>query len=160
MEVTFLFQSVGRFVSNSRIGKKLSQNFQKGRSSDKKLLDFVSDIKTTVKIWNLYALLKKYIHTHNCFMAVWIFSRTTRVSRYQKKHSPTHTYHGHQSSLICFLHLFRSMASFLFNLHAWQSFAQSLSKFSLVYKTALFDLNVFPFTGTYCESGLALNSDF
>jgi len=23
---------------------------------------------------------------------------TTRVSRYQKKHSPTHTYHDHQSS--------------------------------------------------------------
>jgi len=25
--------------------------------------------------------------------------------RYQKKHSPTHTYRGHQSSLICFIHL-------------------------------------------------------
>jgi len=47
---------------------------------------------------------------------------TTQVSRYQKKHSPTHTYHGHQSSLMCFLHLLRSMASFLFNLCAWQSF--------------------------------------
>jgi len=30
-------------------------------------------------------------------------SRTTQVSRYQKKHSPTHTCHGHQSSFICFL---------------------------------------------------------
>ena len=29
---------------------------------------------------------------------LWILSGTTRVSRYQKKHSPTHTYHGHQSS--------------------------------------------------------------
>jgi len=28
---------------------------------------------------------------------------------------------GHQSSLICFLHLLQSMASSLFNLHAWQS---------------------------------------
>jgi len=33
----------------------------------------------------------------------------------------THTYHGRQSSLICFLRLLRSMAS-LFNLRAWQSF--------------------------------------
>jgi len=44
-----------------------------------------------------------------------------QVSRYQKKHSPTNTYRGHQSSLICFLHLLRSMVSSLFNLHAWQS---------------------------------------
>jgi len=50
------------------------------------------------------------------------FVQETRMSRYQKKHSPTHTYHGHQSSLICFLHLLRSMAS-LFNLRAWQSFS-------------------------------------
>ena len=55
-------------------------------------------------------------------MALWILSGTTRVSRYQKKHLPTHTYHGHQSSFICFLHLLRSVASSLFNLHTWQSF--------------------------------------
>ena len=49
------------------------------------------------------------MHTqHNRFMALWILSGTTRVSRYQKKHSPTHTYRGHQSSLVCFLHLLRS----------------------------------------------------
>jgi len=41
-------------------------------------------------------------HTHNHFTAVWILSGTTRVSRYQKKHSPTHTHHGHQSSLSAF----------------------------------------------------------
>ena len=29
---------------------------------------------------------------HNRFMALWILSRTTWVSWYQKKHSPTHTY--------------------------------------------------------------------
>jgi len=56
-------------------------------------------------------------------MALWILTRTTRVSLYQKKHSLTHTYCGHQSSLICILHLLRSMASSLFNLHAWQSFS-------------------------------------
>ena len=44
------------------------------------------------------------------------------MSQYQKKHLPTHTYPDHQSSFICFLHLLRSMASFLFNLCAWQSF--------------------------------------
>ena len=52
--------------------------------------------------------------------SLWTLSRTTQVSRYQKKHSPTHTYRGHQSSLICFLHLLQSMASYLFNLHALQ----------------------------------------
>jgi len=30
------------------------------------------------------------IHTHNRFTALWILSGTTRVSRYQKKHSSTH----------------------------------------------------------------------
>ena len=64
---------------------------------------------------------------------MWISSWTTRVSQYQKKHSATHTYSGHQSSLICFIHLIRSMASSLLNLRTWHSFAQSLSKFSLVY---------------------------
>jgi len=56
-------------------------------------------------------------------MAFCILSGTTWVSRYQKKHSLTHTHRGHQSSLICFLHLLRSMASSLFNLRAWQSFS-------------------------------------
>jgi len=74
-------------------------------------------------IWNYY------YNYYYCFMALWILFGTTWVSRYQRKHSPTHTFHGHQSSLICLW----SMASSLFNLCAWQSFcnvfAQSLSKF-------------------------------
>jgi len=41
-------------------------------------------------------------HTHNRFTALWILSSTTRVSRYQKKHSPTHTHRGHQSCLYAF----------------------------------------------------------
>ena len=61
-------------------------------------------------------------HYYNHFTTLWILSGTTRVRRYQKKHSPTHTYLGHQSSLICFLYLLWSMASSLFNLYAWQSF--------------------------------------
>jgi len=64
-----------------------------------------------------------YYYYYNHFMALWTLSGTTQVSQYQKKHSPTHTYHGHQSSLICFLHLLRSTASSLFNLRAWQSFS-------------------------------------
>jgi len=48
----------------------------------------------------------------------------TRARWYQKKHSRTHTYRGHQSAFICFLHLhvLWSMASSLFNLRACQSF--------------------------------------
>ena len=42
-------------------------------------------------------------------------SRTTRVSRYQKKHSPAHTYPDHQSSFISFFHLLWSIASPPFN---------------------------------------------
>ena len=48
-------------------------------------------------------------------------SGTTRVGRYQKKHSPAHTHPGKRTSFITFLHLQRSMASSLFSLRAWQS---------------------------------------
>jgi len=48
-------------------------------------------------------------------------SGTTRVSRYQKKHSLTH-HPDHHSIFISFFHLLRSIASSLFKLHAWQSF--------------------------------------
>ena len=50
-----------------------------------------------------------------------LLSGTTRVGRYQKKHSPTHTHPDHRTSFIIFLHLHRSMASSLFSLRAWQS---------------------------------------
>jgi len=48
-------------------------------------------------------------------------SGTTRVSRYQKKHSPTH-HPDHHPTFISFFHLPRSIASSLFKLRAWQSF--------------------------------------
>ena len=48
-------------------------------------------------------------------------SGTTRVGRYQKKHSPAHTHPGQRTSFITFLHLQLSMASSLFSLRAWQS---------------------------------------
>jgi len=47
-------------------------------------------------------------------------SGTTRVSRYQKKHSPTH--HPDHPNFISFFHLPWSIASSLFKLRAWQSF--------------------------------------
>jgi len=43
-----------------------------------------------------------HTHTHNRFTALWNLSGTTRVSRYPKKHSPTHTHRGHQSSQSAF----------------------------------------------------------
>ena len=59
-------------------------------------------------------------HTHTQpFNGLW--SGTTRVGQYQKKHSPTHTHPGHRTSFINFLHLLWSVASSLFSLHAWQS---------------------------------------
>ena len=65
-------------------------------------------------------IVYKVKHTHaQLFNGLW--SRTTRVVRYQKKHSPTHTHPDHRTSFINFLHLLRSIASSLFSLHAWQS---------------------------------------
>ena len=60
--------------------------------------------------------------------------RDNPVSRKQKKHSSTHIYHSHQSSLIRFLHLIRSTVSSLFNLLYMPDSlsAESLSKFSFV----------------------------
>ena len=49
-------------------------------------------------------------------------SGTTRVSRYEKKHSPTH-HPGHHPIFISFFHLPRSIASSLFKLRAWRSFS-------------------------------------
>jgi len=48
-------------------------------------------------------------------------SGTTRVSQYQKKHSPTHN-PDHHPIFISFFHLPRSIASSLFKLRAWQPF--------------------------------------
>jgi len=71
-----------------------------------------------VDLWQKCPL--KQSHNNNHFTALWL-SRTTQVSWYQKRHSPTHTYSDHQprfTSFISFLHLLRSMASSLLNLRA------------------------------------------
>ena len=49
------------------------------------------------------------------------FVGTTRVSQYQKKHSPTH-HPDHHPVFISFFHLPRAIASSLFKLCAWQYF--------------------------------------
>jgi len=69
-----------------------------------------------------------YYYYYNHFTTLWNLSGTTRVSWSQKKHSPTHTYSGHQSSLICFLHLLRPIVQFT----CLAVFFHNLSKFSLV----------------------------
>ena len=77
-----------------------------------------------------------YTHTHNHFTALWNLSRTTRVSRHQKKHSPTHTHHGHQSSLFAF-YIYYNPWHPPYSIHVLYSlFPQSLSKFPLVYLLA------------------------
>jgi len=68
-------------------------------------------------------------HTCNRLRLSAIMSGTTEVSHHQKKHSPTHTYRGHQSSLTHFLHLPWCMASSLFYLRACQSFFHNLQVF-------------------------------
>ena len=80
----------------------------------------------------LYCHSENLLHTHHCFTALWILYGTTQVSQFQKKYSPTCTYHGHQSSLICSIYY-----------DPWHPpcsvyvpdspFPQSLSKFCLVY---------------------------
>ena len=57
--------------------------------------------------------------THTTVNSLW--SGTTWVGRYQKKHSPTHTHPDHWTSFINFLHLLLSIASSLFSLYARQS---------------------------------------
>jgi len=80
-------------------------------------------IKMSLMLLKTPCLLKSDIMDFLRFTDLWILSGTTWVSWYQKKHSPAHTYRGHQSSLVCLLHLLWSTASPLFSLHAWQSFS-------------------------------------
>ena len=68
---------------------------------------------------NAQSITSKQQQQQRPFNGLW--SGTTRVGQFQKKHSPTHTHPDHRASFISFLHLQWSMASSLFNLHAWQS---------------------------------------
>ena len=78
----------------------------------------------SLKLWAFYPnhfvifVYRYNTHTHTHTQP---FNGTTRVGRYQKNHSPTHTHPDHWTSFINFLHLQRSMASSLFSFRAWQS---------------------------------------
>jgi len=52
---------------------------------------------------------------------------TNHITGLFKNHRNSHTYHGHQSCLICFLHLLRSKAPSFFNLCAITVFLHNLS---------------------------------
>ena len=72
------------------------------------------------ELLSLLTYTHAYTHTHTHkqpFNGLW--SGTTRVGRYQEKHSPTHTHPDHRTSFIIFLHLQRSVASSLFILRAF-----------------------------------------
>ena len=71
-----------------------------------------------------------YYYYYNHFTALWILSGTTGWADTRKKHSTTHTFRGHQSSLICISHLLWSTASMCWIYVPDSLFAQSLSKFS------------------------------
>ena len=59
-------------------------------------------------------------------------SRTTQVSQYQKKHSPTN-HPDHHPIFISFFHLPRNIASSLFKLRAWQSFCTTSFHFHVLF---------------------------
>ena len=78
-------------------------------------------VRASITDWWMpcFSCSRSYWHTHTHtqpFYGLW--SGTTRVGRYQKKHSPTHAHPDHRTSVIIFLHLQRSMASSLFSLRA------------------------------------------
>jgi len=93
---------------------------------------YIIDKREVLEISGSHAHVYARTHAHiNCFMALWILSATTQVSRYQKKHSPTHTYHGHQSCLLpssIAIHGILPVQITCLTVF----FLQSLSKFSLV----------------------------
>jgi len=62
-----------------------------------------------------------------------LLSRTTRVSRYHKKHSPTHNDHGHQSSLILLTPSITIYGILPVQFTCLTVFLHNLSKFSLIY---------------------------
>jgi len=102
----------------------------------------VKEFWKSVKMWQSYhhdfggpvfffwnAVQYSQQRNNNCLMA--LCPRSTRVSRYEKKYSPTN--HPDYPVSISFFHLAQSMASPLFKLRAWQSFLHNLSPCPLVY---------------------------
>ena len=110
-----------------------------------------------------------HTHTHNRFTALWNLSGTTRVSRYQEKHSPTHTHRGHQSSQSAspstvnhgILRIQSTCSAVFFHnlspLHTPYFFTQSLSSFR---STCPYHRNLFHYSTDIMSSNssLPLNS--
>jgi len=85
-------------------------------------------------------------HTHTQpFNGLW--SGTTRVGQYQKKHSPIHTHPDHRTSFINFLHLLRSIASsvsvYVLDSTLWQPLSRSSLVFLLVLDPILYTPLIF-----------------
>jgi len=76
------------------------------------------------------------------FNSLW--SGTTRVGQYQKKHSPTHTHPDRRTFFINFLHLLRSVASYplcsvyLLDSPLWQPLSRPLWSWTLYFHTMHF----------------------
>jgi len=83
---------------------------------------------------NQMYLLKTHTHTHTHTQPFnGLLSGTTRVGRYQKKHSPTHTHPDHRTSFIIF-HQWHPLCSF----YVLDSpLVQPLSRSSLVFLLVL-----------------------
>ena len=93
----------------------------------------------TVSNSNAWKLGQLDRNTHRQpFYGLW--SGTTLVGRYQKKHSRSHTHPDHQTSFVNFLHLLRSIASSCSVYMLDSPFRQPLSGSSLVF---LFTLHTF-----------------
>jgi len=71
---------------------------------------------------NTYHMVKHITHTTVLQLYGFCPGQPRWASTRSNIHPPTHIYHGHKSSLLCFIHLLRSMAPSLFNPRAWQSF--------------------------------------
>jgi len=79
-------------------------------------------ISTTISVLIVGAPLRLEVLTTTSTTILWL-SGFWRDNPGEPVPEETCTHYcSHQSSLICFLHLLRFMASSLFNLHAWQAF--------------------------------------
>jgi len=78
------------------------KDYTKSRQNAKRVISLAKQKKQMERVSDLN---DPYHTPHNHVTALWILFGTTQVNRYQKKHSPTHTYRGCQSYLICFVHL-------------------------------------------------------
>jgi len=98
-------------------------------------------------LWHYFLSKIVIIQTTTTTIIYSPLSRTTWVSRYQKKHSPTH-HPDHHPVFIRFLHLLRSIASSLF-IGAWQSFWTDIFLNQLIQLYANYATNLHHLTSQY-----------